>query len=145
MRAFISNIDKQALGDLEKYLSESNWDGVVRRLAEWSARSMEEALLGSSGNNAKRLNALGALQLDRDVRALSTSFASRSRRGTVRDVFARLSQISMLVNFEKPSEVYDLWGPNAGGMTWRLTPTEVRNALSLRADFNSDVIRSLRL
>ena len=26
----------------------------------------------------------------------------------------------------------DYWGPNSGPMTWRLTPTEVRQVLSLR-------------
>jgi len=146
LRTFIVALETQALGDLEDHLTEANWDGHVRRLAEWSAKKLESALLGTgNGDSPKRFNALGALQLDRDVRALSNFFASNSRRGTVRDVFARLSQIAMLVNFEKPSEVYDLWGPNSGGMTWRLTPSEVRKALALRVDFNADAVRALRL
>lgn len=146
MQVFLHSIERHALSDLEMYLTESNWDGLVRRLAEWSARIIETALLDNGTNQpTKRFNALGALQLSRDVRALSTFFAGNSRRGTVRDVFARLNQISVLVNFENPAEIYDLWGPNSGGMTWRLTPSEVRKALALRVDFNAEAIRALRL
>ena len=29
-------------------------------------------------------------------------------------------------------EILDYWGPNSGPLTWRLTPTEVRQVLSLR-------------
>lgn len=34
---------------------------------------------------------------------------------------------------------------NAGGMTWRLSPTEIRRTLLLRTDFSPDTIRSLKL
>ena len=34
--------------------------------------------------------------------------------------------------FKKVGEIMDYWGPNSGPMTWRLTPTEVRQVLSLR-------------
>ncbi|KAJ8907898.1 hypothetical protein NDN08_008001 [Rhodosorus marinus] len=146
MLVFLQTVENQAMSDLERFLIDSVWDGLIRRLAEWSAKTIELALMGTaSGTSPKRLNALGALQLDRDIRSLSTFFATNSKRGTVRDIFARLSQVSMLVNFENPSEVYDLWGANAGGMTWRLTPTEVRKGLSLRIDFSVDAIKNLRL
>mmetsp|Transcript_33840 Transcript_33840/g.132919 ORF Transcript_33840/g.132919 Transcript_33840/m.132919 type:complete len:147 (-) Transcript_33840:81-521(-) len=146
MNVFLQTVENQAMSDLERFLIDSVWDGLIRRLAEWSAKTIELALMGTTaGTSPKRLNALGALQLDRDIRSLSTFFATNSKRGTVRDIFARLSQISMLVNFENPSEVYDLWGANAGGMTWRLTPTEVRKGLSLRVDFSADAIKNLRL
>lgn len=34
--------------------------------------------------------------------------------------------------FCQVAEIMDYWGPNSGPMTWRLTPTEVRQVLSLR-------------
>ena len=33
-------------------------------------------------------------------------------------------------------EILDYWGVNSGPLTWRLTPTEVRQILSLRYIFD---------
>nr|KAG5690988.1 hypothetical protein BaRGS_007335 [Batillaria attramentaria] len=35
-------------------------------------------------------------------------------------------------SFNRVSEIMDYWGQNSGPLTWRLTPTEVRQTLSLR-------------
>ncbi len=134
---------------LEQRLTEGNWDALVRNTAEWVAGKAETGLFLVKADDAtkkmKAFNALGGLSADRDVRALSAFFAGKSKRATVRDVFARLSQVALLLNLERPAEVYDIWGPNAGGMTWRLTPAEVRRALFLRKDFSRDAIRALKL
>ena len=132
---------------LEKRLTEKNWDALVRQVAEWYAQKVESIIFLPipSGNTAKPFNAFGGLRADRDVRAISAYFSGKSRRSTVRDVFGRLSQLAMLVNLERPAEIYDIWGPNAGGMTWRLSATEVRRSLALRTDFNQDAVRSLKL
>ena len=63
----------------------------------------------------------------------------------MRDKFARLSQIASCVGLEAPEEVLDYLGDNAGALTWRLTPAEVRRALALRVDFRADAIATLRL
>ena len=94
---------------------------------------------------AKSFNAFAGLRADRDVRAISSYFSGKSRPSTVRDVFGRLSQLATLVNLERPAEIYDIWGPNAGGMTWRLSSTEVRRTLMLRTDFYQVAVRSLKL
>lgn len=132
---------------LENRLTEKNWDALVRQVAEWFANKMESIIFLPSGNEAhgKSFNAFGGLMVDRDVRAISAYFSGKSKRSTVRDVFGRLSQLAMVVNLERPGEMYDMWGSNAGGMTWRLSPTEVRRSLLLRTDFNPDTIRSLKL
>lgn len=133
---------------LSQRLTEGNWDALVRNSAEWVAGRAEAGLFLVRPDDQKKpkaFNALGALNADRDVRALSKFFTEKSRRATVRDVFARLSQVALLLNLERPAEVYDIWGPNAGGMTWRLTPAEVRRALLLRKDFSRDAIRALKL
>lgn len=59
--------------------------------------------------------------------------------------FARLTQIASLLNLTKASEVMDYWGENAGQMTWRLTPPEVRKVLSRRVDFSAAQIAALKL
>lgn len=133
--------------NLEKRLTEKNWDALVRQVAEWFASNMEECVFLPSGSemHGKDFNAFGGLRVDRDVRAISAYFSGKSKRSTVRDVFGRLSQLAMVVNLERPGEMYDIWGANAGGMTWRLSATEVRRTLLLRKDFNADTIRSLKL
>ncbi|MGH0143996.1 UNVERIFIED_CONTAM: hypothetical protein FKN15_014898 [Acipenser sinensis] len=47
--------------------------------------------------------------------------------------------------FSRVTEILDYWGPNAGPLTWRLTPAEVRQVLALRIDFRSEDIKRLRL
>jgi hypothetical protein len=64
---------------------------------------------------------------------------------TVRDKFARLTQMATILNLEKVSEILDYWGENSGPMTWRLTPAEVRRILGLRVDFKPESIAALKL
>lgn len=148
-REVANDIETKVLSSsLEKRLTEKNWDALVRQVAEWYASKIEAIVFlpPTSGTAAaKPFNTFGGLRADRDVRAISAYFSEKSRRGTVRDVFGRLSQLAMVVNLERPAEIYDIWGPNAGGMTWRLAPGEVRRTLSLRTDFNQDAVRALKL
>lgn len=132
---------------VERRLTEKNWDALVRQVAEWFARSMEAYVFlpVERDGRGKAFNAFGALRVDRDVRALSTYFSGKSKRSTVRDVFGRLSQLAMVVSLERPGEMYDMWGSNAGGMTWRLSPNEVRRTLLLRSDFSPEAVKALKL
>ena len=74
---------------------------------------------------------LGALQLDKELRALIT-YLSAATTWTIRDRFTRLTQIVTILNLESLSEISEYWGPNTGSITWRLTPSEVRKILALR-------------
>lgn len=149
-QAFLDEVEAKVLHPtVEERLTEGNWDALVRHSSEWAASAVEANVFLPSKDKAdmagKKFNPLGGIRVDRDVRSMSAYFAAKCRGTSVRDVFARLSQIAMLVNLEHPTEVYDIWGGNAGGMTWRLAPAEVRMALRLRTDFQDDVIKSLRL
>lgn len=64
---------------------------------------------------------------------------------TVRDKFARLSQMAIILSLESVDELLDYWGDNAGSITWRLTPAEVRAVLAQRADFSRERIVALPL
>lgn len=133
---------------VEERLTDSNWDTLVRHVADWAASMVETHIFlprHSSSANGKSFNALGGLRADRDVRSMSAYFAGKCRGSSVRDVFARLSQFAMLVNLENPVEIYDLWGSNAGGMTWRLAPAEVRIIMGLRVDWSASSIEDLKL
>uniref|UniRef100_A0AAY4BY69 Conserved oligomeric Golgi complex subunit 4 n=1 Tax=Denticeps clupeoides TaxID=299321 RepID=A0AAY4BY69_9TELE len=87
---------------------------------------------------------LGGLQFDKELRSL-VAYLSSVTSWTIRDKFARLTQMATILNLERVTEILDYWGPNSAPLTWRLTPAEVRQVLALRVDFRSEDIKRLRL
>ncbi|XP_007435481.1 conserved oligomeric Golgi complex subunit 4, partial [Python bivittatus] len=87
---------------------------------------------------------LGGLQFDKELRSL-IAYLTTITTWTIRDKFARLSQMATILNLERVTEILDYWGPNSGPLTWCLTPAEVRQVLALRMDFRSEDIKRLRL
>ena len=73
------------------------------------------------------------------------NYTSNLTQRTVRDKFARLSQMATLLNLESPGEVLDYWGDNADQMMWRLTPFEVKRVLKLRVEFLAVDVDELQL
>jgi len=69
--------------------------------------------------------------LDREVRVL-VSYLTNATSWSIRDKLSRLVQVATVLNLEKPSEISDYWGNEAGSITWRLTSAEVRHFMSLR-------------
>ena len=94
----------------------------------------------------KRFNQLGGLQLDRNIRDLVTSLADLTQR-SVRDKFARLTQVATLLSCESMAEVQEFFGPDAANTayTWRLSDTQIREVLSQRHDFSQGDIARLVL
>ncbi|CAL9076203.1 unnamed protein product [Musa textilis] len=123
---------------LQLLMTSNNYDSFVHLVIDFIVRRLEVIMM------QKRFSQLGGLQLDKEVRALINHFSEMSQR-PVRDKFARLSQMSTILNFEKVSEILDFWGENAGHVTWLLTPSEVRRVLGLRIDFKPEAIAALRL
>lgn len=123
---------------LQSVMTSNNYDSFVHLVIDFLVKRLEVIMM------QKRFSQLGGLQLDRDVRALVSHFSSMTQR-TVRDKFARLTQMATILNLEKVSEILDFWGENSGPMTWRLTPAEVRRVLGLRVDFRSEAIAALKL
>ncbi|KAG0501331.1 hypothetical protein HPP92_001403 [Vanilla planifolia] len=123
---------------LQPLMTSNNYDSFVHLVIDFIVKRLDVILM------QKRFSQLGGLQLDREVRALVNHFSEMSQR-PVRDKFARLSQITTILNFERVSEILDFWGENAGHMTWLLTPADVRRVLGLRIDFKPEAIAALRL
>ncbi|BFI43089.1 hypothetical protein AXG93_1774s1140 [Marchantia polymorpha subsp. ruderalis] len=123
---------------LQPLLTSNNYDSLVHLIIDFLVKRLEAIMV------QKRFNQLGGLQLDRDARTLVGHFSGMTQR-TVRDKFARLTQMATILNLEKVSEILDYWGENSGPMTWRLTTTEVRRTLSLRVDFKPESIAALKL
>ncbi|XP_030475398.1 conserved oligomeric Golgi complex subunit 4 [Syzygium oleosum] len=123
---------------LQPLMTANNYDSFVHFVIDFIVKRLEVIMM------QKRFSQLGGLQLDRDARALVSHFSSMTQR-TVRDKFARLTQMATILNLEKVSEILDFWGENSGPMTWRLTPAEVRRVLGLRVDFKPEAIAALKL
>lgn len=123
---------------LQPVMTSNNYDSFVHLVIDFTVKRLDVIMM------QKRFSQLGGLQLDREVRALVNHFSEMSQK-PVRDKFARLSQMTTILNFERVSEILDFWGENAGHMTWLLTPADVRRVLGLRIDFKPEAIAALRL
>lgn len=134
---FIATLEK-TLSLLKDSLTGSNYDKVVSAVCSEIAARLEKSAMKCSYNR------LGGLQFDKELRAL-VGYLTNTTEWTVRDKFARLTQIATILNLEKVGELLDYWGANSGPMTWRLTPAEVRQVLVLRVDFRTEDIQRLRL
>ncbi|KAI8468195.1 MAG: component of oligomeric golgi complex 4 [Monoraphidium minutum] len=123
---------------LQPRLTPGAWEGLFHSLLDKLLARLEVLL------SRKQFSQLGGLQLDRDVRALVAATGEMTQR-TVRDKFARLTQVATVLSLESVQEFMDYWGDDAGHVTWRLTPAEVRAVLAQRTDFAKDVIMALPL
>lgn len=127
-----------------------NYDSLVHYIIRFICTRLEQEIF------KKKFSQYGGLQFDKERRILQNYFSSITKK-TVRDKFARLSQIANLLYLEKVipccpdskhfqvKEVLDFWGQNSGHMTWRLTPGEVRKVLALRVEFSKESIAQLKL
>ncbi|XP_049774280.1 conserved oligomeric Golgi complex subunit 4 isoform X2 [Schistocerca cancellata] len=138
---FIQNLIMNLDGFLKSFkssLTQNNYDVLVSILTTEVTSHLEKVVLKST------FNRLGGLVFDKEVRTL-VSYLTSTTSWSIRDRFARLTQIATVLNLERVSEILDYWGSNSGPLTWRLTPTEVRQILSLRSDFRGDDIKRLKL
>ncbi|XP_031553701.1 conserved oligomeric Golgi complex subunit 4-like [Actinia tenebrosa] len=134
---FITNLDA-VLSSFKGPLTASNYDSLVSFVTTDITTQLEKVVIKAN------FNRLGALQFDKELRSL-VGYLTAITQWTIRDKFARLTQVSTLLNLEKVSEIMDYWGANSGPLTWRLTPAEVRQVLGLRIDFRSEDINRLKL
>merc|ERR1719220_589304 len=95
-------------------------------MAEQTCRRIEKAGL------AKRFSLFGALQFETDVRALCSFFTSVSEQA-LRHKFARLFEMSSLLNLENIEELHALYGETR---SWHLESEEIRKLLTSRVDFD---------
>ncbi|KAK9130037.1 hypothetical protein Sjap_010524 [Stephania japonica] len=137
VQKLLHSVEKNAAW-FQPLMTTNNYDLYVHLVIDFIVKRLEVIMM------QKRFSQLGGLQLDRDIRTLVSHFSSITQR-TVRDKFARLTQMATILNLEKVSEILDFWGENAGPMTWRLTPAEVRRVLGLRVDFKTEAIAALKL
>lgn len=136
MQAFLEGVQNELLL-LKPCLTDNNYGQLVSGLASFAAQRMEALVM------KKTFTFWGGLQLDKDVRKLS-SFFTTATSVSVRDKFARLVQMASCLQLDKVSEILDYWGENSGEV-WRLYEHEVRKVLALRIDFSAREIQQLKL
>ncbi|KAJ3298327.1 Golgi transport complex subunit 4 [Borealophlyctis nickersoniae] len=134
------------IGLYQKSYTENNYNQTIVLAIDYIAKDWERFLLANHKfNQASGL--FGALRFDKDLRSLS-SYLSSQTPWTTRDKFARLNQMSTLLNLESLDEVQECLGGAKGGggaVTWRLTANEVRKVLAMRVDFKAEDITKLKL
>ncbi|XP_061883418.1 conserved oligomeric Golgi complex subunit 4 [Entelurus aequoreus] len=137
VQQLIVNLE-QLMAEFKTALSPVIYDTLTSLMTSLISIEMEKTVLKCS------FNRLGGLQFDKELRSL-VAYLTTVTTWTIRDKFARLTQMATILNLERVTEILDYWGPNSGPLTWRLTPAEVRQVLALRVDFRSEDIKRLRL
>ncbi|XP_015667659.1 conserved oligomeric Golgi complex subunit 4 [Protobothrops mucrosquamatus] len=137
VQQFILNLEQQ-MGEFKAGLSPVIYDSLTSLMTSLVALELEKVVLKST------FSRLGGLHFDKELRSL-IAYLTTVTTWTIRDKFARLSQMATILNLERVTEILDYWGPNSGPLTWCLTPAEVRQVLALRMDFRSEDIKRLRL
>ncbi|CAB1339385.1 unnamed protein product [Coregonus sp. 'balchen'] len=129
---------QQLMAEFKAGLSSVIYDTLTSLMTSLVSMEMEKTVLKCT------FSRLGGLQFDKELRSL-VAYLTTVTTWTIRDKFARLTQMATILNLERVTEILDYWGPNSGPLTWRLTPAEVRQVLALRIDFRSEDIKRLRL
>src|SRR4051812_7337458 len=109
------------------------WDSLSKSVALALVARLERSVL------AKKYNALGALQLSRDVARVTHAVIAMCPQARA-DV-SRLNQMCVTLSVENCGDVQEL----AAGPQWRLTPGETRRLLARRVEFKAEEIERLQL
>ncbi|CAM9416509.1 unnamed protein product [Sphacelaria rigidula] len=118
-------------------LSESLFLELLTLVAGYLAKRLELAL------KRRFFTQLGGLQLDKDLRCIMSFFTEQAGRGA-REPFARLAQMSLLLNLERPQSAADYWEPGSP-LQAQLTADEVVAVLHQREDFTREDLSMLVL
>jgi hypothetical protein len=113
---------------IQRLMQPKCFTGLLDRTADYLAKMFEQRVWKFGG----KMNALGAQRMERDFSGI-IGVVARGGRYAVRDAFARVSQICMLVNMEDEEWEAIIEEEQQGEeeMAWVLTEDERRRARSL--------------
>lgn len=142
-------------GDIFNNMSQENLFWMVERLGENVAKGIEHGVV------RKRFTQLGALQLDKEVRVLTSYFGSRAEACggdalQVKRKFQRLNEMASLLSVDSFDEVHEVWSmlehsvnqvssSSRGAQSSGLGAKEAKRVLALRIDFKADEIQKIKL
>lgn len=125
VKAFISQVGV-VHQHLKAVLNSVSCDEMMQQMAGQTCKRIENTVF------SKTFTIFGALQLDTEVRALCSYFTTVSEQA-LRHKFARLLEMSSLLNLESISELKELCAMSE----WRLTHEEMHRLISSRTDFDA--------
>ncbi|KAI9003086.1 COG4 transport protein-domain-containing protein [Gaertneriomyces semiglobifer] len=125
---------QKVISAFQTSMTDENYTFLLRLVVEYLAKDIERHVL-----TKQKVNALGALLLDADVRYITSFFVGlgNGNNNGVRDLFARLAMVTMLLNVETVEEVKEL--------RTRMRGEDVKKVLSVRAEFASEDIQKLEI
>ncbi|XP_046820108.1 conserved oligomeric Golgi complex subunit 4 [Vespa crabro] len=135
VQILVTNLEGLLQG-FKGHLTTSNYDALIGILTKEVTARLEKVVLKSTFNRA------GGLILDKEIRSLA-SYLAAATSWSVRDKFARLTQIATILSIEKVEELADYCGADA--IAWRLTTAEVRHIASLRIDLKPEDIKRFKI
>lgn len=133
VKGFVAGINLLVV-PFRSLLSPNNFDDFVGRCLQYIALRVEHEM------RQKRCNQLGAMQFDKDIRAIVALFSSLTQK-SVREKLARLTQIATILNLDSPADILPYWST----VSWRLTATEIKRYMRLRVEFSTESIQALTL
>eukprot|EP00003_Mantamonas_plastica_P029178 TRINITY_DN6871_c0_g1_i1.p1 TRINITY_DN6871_c0_g1~~TRINITY_DN6871_c0_g1_i1.p1 ORF type:complete len:469 (-),score=163.45 TRINITY_DN6871_c0_g1_i1:1130-2536(-) len=117
---------EQLLRSFGPYLTTGNNDTLVMEIIEYITTRLERRVFD------KQFSQLGGLQLDKDVRVLITFFERHTTK-TVRDKFAKLTQMASILYLENKDEAEEFLTEFAINMP--LNPKEIERLMRNRVDW----------
>jgi len=109
------------------------WDALSKALASGLATRLERFVM------SKKYNALGGLQMSRDISTVAHAITQLCPAG--RSDIARLNQMCVTICVEHCSDIEEL----ASASSWRLTPGETRRLLARRIEFTAEQVAGVKL
>eukprot|EP00440_Ansanella_granifera_P043347 gb/GFBE01046988.1/.p1 GENE.gb/GFBE01046988.1/~~gb/GFBE01046988.1/.p1 ORF type:complete len:759 (+),score=195.53 gb/GFBE01046988.1/:1-2277(+) len=114
---------------IKAVLNPASAEEIMQQMAEQTCRRIEKEAL----KDERKFSLFGALQFESDVRAICSFFTNVSEQA-LRHKFARLFEMSSLLNLESVEELREICSEIR---TWRLSPDETRKLLASRSDFDA--------
>lgn len=130
---YIAALDR-LLASFEPLLVPANYQDLLAVVCSEVMRQMERVLFKCN------FNRLGALQLDREFRAL-TYYLTNISGWSVREKFSRFSQIVSLINVDTVTEAVEFY-QQLQHHSRLLSSEEARKTLNLRNDLSSEQIKN---
>jgi hypothetical protein len=132
---FITDL-KKVLKQWKTQMVTENWDIFI----DYTTASIAEHIENILKNSGKKINDLGALQLEKDVREIQKQVQSLTNN-SIRSRFIKLRQVSQILSSGSREEVQRLFMQD----DWKLTANDTRLIYSLKSSVRREEAASLLL
>ncbi|KAJ3877469.1 COG4 transport protein-domain-containing protein [Lentinula edodes] len=112
------------MDDYKDSFTEANFRILFGLVLDTLLRPWERFMMGF------KFTELGAIRFDRDLRSVTTYLSSQTAFGDGREKFARLQQMSTLLNLDSEEDVDEFY--NGSGITWKVSSQEARAIAALK-------------